>query len=83
MRTVWIRDTHQQRRQSKLFSLITMAQCKNNNGAAEEVEKKSIVAQLHELIKPYILRRVKSDVALELPPKVVALLYITGSLYIT
>lgn len=30
----------------------------------------AVLAQLHDLLKPYILRRVKSDVALELPPKV-------------
>lgn len=49
-----------------------MAQSKNktNINGPEELEKKSIVYQLHELIKPYILRRVKADVALELPPKV-------------
>jgi SNF2 family DNA or RNA helicase len=32
--------------------------------------KSEIVAQLHALLRPYILRRLKADVALELPTKV-------------
>jgi SNF2 family DNA or RNA helicase len=42
----------------------------STNRAQDAAGKEKIVRQLHVLLKPYILRRLKADVALELPPKV-------------
>ena len=35
-----------------------------------EEERAAVVASLHRLMKPFLLRRIKAEVALELPPKV-------------
>jgi SNF2 family DNA or RNA helicase len=63
----------------KLFRFVNgarpVADCLTNdspstNRAQDAAGKEKIVRQLHVLLKPYILRRLKADVALELPPKV-------------
>ena len=37
---------------------------------SETGDKQEIISQIHALLKPYLLRRVKADVAVEIPPKV-------------
>ena len=41
--------------------------------AAEQRNK--VVSKLHAILKPFVLRRLKSDVCLSLPPKAEVLLY--------
>jgi len=39
------------------------------DGGLEGEEKESMVSKLHEMLRPHMLRRMKTDVKLELPPK--------------
>lgn len=43
--------------------------------SATELPSSSIVRKLHGLLRPFLLRRVKSDVLLQLPPKVEVIVY--------
>ena len=43
---------------------------------ADEEAKEKTVKQLHRVLKPFMLRRLKSDVAKSLPPKTETLLYV-------
>jgi SNF2 family DNA or RNA helicase len=44
-------------------------------GAASEIES-DILHKLHKILRPFLLRRLKSDVATDLPPKKETLLYV-------
>jgi SWI/SNF-related matrix-associated actin-dependent regulator of chromatin subfamily A member 5 len=44
--------------------------------AADEAAKEATVRQLHRVLKPFMLRRLKVDVAKSLPPKTETLLYV-------
>lgn len=50
-----------------------------NNGGTEKILKqegeKHILASLREILKPFMLRRVKSDVCLDIPPKKEIIMY--------
>ena len=45
------------------------------NNTFNEDEKKIIISSLHRVIKPFILRRKKEDVAVDIPPKVEKTIY--------
>ena len=45
-------------------------------GATEEQAKLEMVRQLHAVLRPFLLRRLKSEVATELPPKTEKLLFV-------
>ncbi len=42
----------------------------------DEEAKKNIICQLHKILRPFMLRRLKSDVAKGLPPKTETILYV-------
>jgi SWI/SNF-related matrix-associated actin-dependent regulator of chromatin subfamily A member 5 len=42
----------------------------------DEEAKKQIISQLHKILRPFMLRRLKSDVAKGLPPKTETILYV-------
>ena len=42
----------------------------------DEEAKKNIISQLHKILRPFMLRRLKSDVAKGLPPKTETILYV-------
>jgi SWI/SNF-related matrix-associated actin-dependent regulator of chromatin subfamily A member 5 len=44
-------------------------------GAASEIES-DVLAKLHKILRPFLLRRLKTDVATDLPPKKETLLYV-------
>ena len=47
-----------------------------NLNSANEEDQLKIVKQIHQLLKPFVLRRLKSDVDLKLPPKKEIYLYV-------
>jgi chromodomain-helicase-DNA-binding protein 7 len=59
----------------ELWALLNFADSKRFNDLADFVRKfgdlkdSKQVAKLHELLKPYLLRRIKEDVEKSLPPK--------------
>lgn len=66
-------STRKESSRSKLFRMMNMHSVLDLHKRAplsQTEYRTAVLAQLHDLLKPYILRRVKSDVALELPPKV-------------
>lgn len=61
------------RYKSKLFRLMDMRsvlELHRRTTLSQSEYRSAVLARLHALLKPYILRRLKADVALELPPKV-------------
>ena len=42
----------------------------NNENELNDDEKKLVVSSLHRVLKPFLLRRIKSDVIADLPNKV-------------
>ena len=42
----------------------------NENQELNDDEKKLVVSSLHRVLKPFLLRRIKSDVIADLPNKV-------------
>ncbi len=43
---------------------------------ADEAAKEATVRQLHRVLQPFMLRRLKADVAKSLPPKTETMLYV-------
>ena len=42
----------------------------------DEEEKRNIISQLHKMLRPFMLRRLKADVAKGLPPKTETILMV-------
>jgi SWI/SNF-related matrix-associated actin-dependent regulator of chromatin subfamily A member 5 len=55
----------------KIFVGVTLFLYKNETGAEEEEEmSKKVVEALHKILRPFLLRRVKSDVEENLLPSI-------------
>lgn len=74
-RSVLLTGTPLQNKTEELFALLHFADRKNFTSSTEFVEEfgdlKSVdqVKRLHDMLKPYLLRRIKEDVEKSLPPK--------------
>ena len=44
-------------------------QCEANEQIAADEQKNSILSTMHQILSPFMLRRVKTDVDLKIPPK--------------
>lgn len=57
------------------FDVEIMSEESADEAIIEEERKKNILSMLHQILTPFMLRRVKSDVDLEIPPKKELLVY--------
>ncbi|XP_063240792.1 lymphoid-specific helicase-like isoform X2 [Bacillus rossius redtenbacheri] len=58
-----------------LFDVRELQNDSNNEKIVEQEKSQQVLSTLHEILAPFMLRRVKADVELELPPKREVLVY--------
>lgn len=70
-------QTHRSKKSSKSRNILSKKNKKGDatsNGLSNE-EKAVVVQSLQRILKPFLLRRVKSEVAIEVPPKIERIVY--------